>query len=83
MLIKTFSGSSDHYIYPIVLDSWGIPFYMKDEFSNSTSQFGDAINGVNLFVRNNDLNKALEVLRENNLPFYTLGLIAKSILKRK
>jgi hypothetical protein len=39
--------------------------------------------GVNLFVRNNDLNKALEVLRENNLPFYTLGLIAKSILKRK
>jgi hypothetical protein len=41
VLIKTFSGSSDHYIYPIVLDSWGIPFYMKDEFSNSTSQFGE------------------------------------------
>jgi hypothetical protein len=68
VLIKTFSGSSDHYIYPIVLDSWGIPFYMKDEFSNSTSQFGDAINGVKLLVRNNDLNKTLEALRENNLP---------------
>lgn len=71
-LIRRFQYSSEAIIYQGKLESMGIEVFLRDNHTiDSNPLYSNAIGGVKLYVRTEDVNKANKVLEDVNL--YSIG----------
>lgn len=65
--LKSFQYSSETYIYKGKLESEGIEVFLKDNnIVDANPLYSTAVNGVKLFVKTEDLEKSIEVLKSIN-----------------